>query len=62
LDGLCIHNAWIIRFLLSAISVPDQKDKMQVQQDNIEEALYVQDQQAPHITGKGYPPNERSLS
>lgn len=49
-------------FLLSAVSVHDQKDKMQVQQNNIEEAVYVQDQQAPHITSKGYPPNERSLS
>jgi len=46
--------------MLSAVSLLDQTDKIQVQQDNIEEAVYVEDQQAPNITWQSCPPYEKS--
>jgi hypothetical protein len=43
-----------------AVSLLDQTDKIQVQQDNIEEAVYVEDQQAPYITWQSCLPYEKS--
>ena len=57
----CLYSKQIyIWLILPAVSLLDQTDKIQVQQDNTEEAVYVEDQQAPYITWQSCLPYEKS--